>query len=146
VSFLSYITTAETLFHLIPLLDKKFIRPVAQHFKPQLTQIQFHVLTIARENKATMTELANEILLSKQQMTPIIDKLVTEGLVQREYDAIDRRIIRISITSAGLQLCEQAKVQTITVLRNKLECLSENDLISLDKVISEFSRIAHKLP
>jgi len=143
---LSHITTAETLFHLIPLLDKKFIRPVAQHFKPQLTQIQFHVLAIVLEKKATMTELANEILLSKQQMTPIIDKLVTEGLVQREYDAIDRRIIRISITAAGLQLCEHAKKQALILIQNQLECLDESDLVALDKVIREFSRIAHKLP
>lgn len=143
---MSHITTAETLFHLIPLLDKKFVRPVAQHFKPQLTQIQFHVLAIVREKKATMTELANEILLSKQQMTPIIDKLVTEDLVQREYDALDRRIIRISITAAGLQLCEQAKKQALIVIQNQLECLDESDLVALDNVIREFSRIAHKLP
>ena len=143
---MSHHKTAEMLFHLMPLLDRKFIRPVAHHFKPQLTPIYLHVLSIVREKKATMTELSNEILLSKQQMTPIIDKLVTEGFVQREYDAIDRRIIRISITSSGFQLCEHAKDQTIKILQNKLESLNEKDLISLNNVINELSRIAHKVP
>lgn len=143
---MSHIKTAEMLFHLIPLLDIKFVRPIARHFKPQLTSIQLHVLTIVQEKKTTMTELSNEILLSKQQMTPIIDKLVVEGFVYREYDAIDRRLIRIGITSSGLQLCDQAKEQTIKLLQNKIECLDEQDLVSLNNVIRELSRITHKVP
>lgn len=143
---MSYIKTAEMLFQLIPTIDIKFIRPVSLHFKPQHTPIQLHILTIAKGKKATMTELSTETLLSKQQMTPIIDKLVAENLVQREYDALDRRIIRISITPAGLQLLEQTKDQAIKLLQDKIKRLDEQDLASLTNSLNELARIFLKLP
>lgn len=138
--------TAEMLFHLIPLIDKKIIRPVIQHFKPQLTPIQVHIISIVKERKATMTELANEIRLSKQQLTPIVDKLVAAGFVQREYDAIDRRLIRISLTSSGEELCEQAKNQAVEILEEKLGLLAEQDLTSLNRALSDIAHIMQKLP
>lgn len=146
VSSLRYIKTAEMLFHLIPTIDIKFIRPVSLHFKPQHTPLQLHILAIVKEKKSTMTELSTETLLSKQQMTPVIDKLVAEGLVQREYDAVDRRITRINITPAGLQLLEQTKEQATKLLQDKIALLDEQDLTSLNNALSELARIFHKLP
>lgn len=143
---MDYIKTAETLFQLIPLIDIKFLRPVSLHFKPQHTPIRLHILTAAREKKATMSELSTETLLSKQQMTPLIDKLVAEGLVQREYDAVDRRIIRISITPAGLQLLEQTKEHALKLLQEKIKHLDEQDLTSLDNAMNDMVRIFQKLP
>ncbi|MBP2636582.1 MAG: MarR family protein [Firmicutes bacterium] len=143
---MSYIKSAEMMFHLIPTIDIKFMRPVSLRFKPHHTPIQFHILTIVKEKKATMTELSTETLLSKQQMTPLIDKLVAEALVQREYDAFDRRIIRISITPAGLQLLEQTKEQALKLLQDKFKLLDEQDLTSLNNALSELARIFHKLP
>lgn len=137
--------TAEMMFHLIPLLDKEFVRPVEQQFKTILSSIQIHLLVILIEKKATMTELSQEMLMSKQQMTPIIDKLVSEGFVQREYDNLDRRIIRISITSSGLSIVESVKEKAMMILEKKIQHLDEQDMISLNNAISELQRIINKM-
>lgn len=139
------VKTAEMLFQLIPFLDKEFVRPIKQQFKTILTSAQVHVLAILREKKATMTELSQALLMSKQQMTPIIDKLVAEGFVRREYDTIDRRIIRIGITPAGLSMCENVKEKTLQLLTKKIERLEEQDVLRLQQAIRALQQIISKM-
>ncbi|QDR81782.1 MarR family winged helix-turn-helix transcriptional regulator [Sporomusa termitida] len=139
------VKTAEMMFHLIPLLDKEFVRPVEQQFKTILTTAQVHVLAMLREKKATMTELSQAMLMSKQQMTPIIDKLVAAGFVRREYDNIDRRIIRIGITASGLNICESIKAKAMLLLEQKIERLEEQDVLRLNKAISELQQAITKM-
>ena len=139
------VKTAEMMFHLIPLLDKEFVRPIDQQFKAILSSAQVHVLVILKEKKATMTELSQEMLMSKQQMTPIIDKLVAEGFVRREYDDIDRRIIRIGITPSGLAICESVKEKSLGLLEKKIERLEEQDVLRLNTAIRELQHLIHKM-
>nr|WP_092071989.1 MarR family transcriptional regulator [Dendrosporobacter quercicolus]NSL48710.1 MarR family transcriptional regulator [Dendrosporobacter quercicolus DSM 1736]SDM35102.1 DNA-binding transcriptional regulator, MarR family [Dendrosporobacter quercicolus] len=138
--------STELLFQLIPLLDKKFVRPVSFQMKPLLSPLQIHVLTVLTAKKATMTELAAEIVISKQQLTPIIDKLFTEGLVQREDDEADRRMIRISITDAGLKLLKSIKEKALSILSDKLEHLNRQDLSCLSGALTDLHRLVNKLP
>lgn len=142
---MNYTESAKILFDLIPLLDKKFVRPVDHQFRTALTSMQVQVMHTLIERKATMTELSNETLMSKQQMTPIIDKLVSEGFVQREYNKIDRRIIRISLTPSGLELLEKVKEKALTILENKLKSLDQNDLLCLNNALIDLCKVINKI-
>lgn len=137
---------AEMIFHLMPLLDKKFVRPLEQQFKVVLSPLQVYVLAFLKEKKATMTELSEEMLVSKQQMTPIIDKLVSQGFVQREYDSNDRRIVQISITSTGLNMMESLKEKTMTILLEKLSHLNDEDVQRLIIATTELRQVVGKIP
>jgi len=142
---LSSTNTAETILKLLPLLNKKFIRSMHLELRTILTSMQINVLVALVEKKATMTELSNEILIPKQQMTPLIDKLVSEGFVQREYDAIDRRIIRISITPLGLDILVKIKEKALAVLETKLKDLDQNDLLYLNQALTDICKIINKI-
>ncbi|TWH47390.1 MarR family winged helix-turn-helix transcriptional regulator [Sporomusa sp. KB1] len=140
------VKATEMIFDLIPLLDKKFVKPFEHQFKPVLSPIQANVLSILKEKKATMTELSSEILILKQQMTPIIDKLVSQGFVQRKYDNTDRRIIKINITTSGLSTIEIFKEKIFAMLAEKIEHLDDQEVQRLINAISELQKIAGKLP
>ncbi len=142
---MSSTNTAETILKLLPLLNKKFIRSMHLELRTILTSMQINVLVALVEKKATMTELSNEILIPKQQMTPLIDKLVSEGFVQREYDAIDRRIIRISITPLGLDILVKIKEKALAVLETKLKDLDQNDLLYLNQALTDICKIINKI-
>jgi len=142
---LSYTKTAEMIFDLMPLLDNKFIRPIAHQFRTIITPMQIHIMCILVKGKATMTELSNEMAMSKQQMTPIIDKLVSENFVQRDYDNIDRRMIWISLTSSGLAMLEKVKEKALTLLENQLKCLDQNDLLCLNNALIDLGKIINKI-
>lgn len=51
----------------------------------------------------TMTEVSRHLMVSNGNVTGIIDRLVTEGLVVRISDAQDRRATLVRLTAKGLR-------------------------------------------
>ncbi len=64
---------------------------------------QFDVLAVLARNggTATMTKLSRALMVSNGNVTGIIDRLVSEGLVSRAATANDRRTVMISLTREG---------------------------------------------
>lgn len=63
---------------------------------------QLHALTTLREvGVVNMTRLANEINVSNQQLTKLVDVLVKKKMVKRIYNEDNRREILLKITEAG---------------------------------------------
>jgi DNA-binding MarR family transcriptional regulator len=56
-----------------------------------------------------MNELAGRILLSKSGLTRVIDRMEEAGLVRRERPPDDRRVVKVFITSAGLETLQAAR-------------------------------------
>jgi DNA-binding MarR family transcriptional regulator len=71
------------------------------HF--DVTLPQFDVLSELEHASAplTMSELSHELMVSNGNITGVIDRLVTMGLVQRERPEHDRRIQYIQLTEKG---------------------------------------------
>lgn len=138
---------AEKLSDLLPLLARKLMRPLEQHTRNLTSPLHMHALNILGEQESfTMTELSNEMNASKQQMTPIIDKLVDSGFVQRKHDDIDRRSIKISLTPDGFEFLNNLNQEIAAIVKGKIECLDKDDLISLDNALDNLYRIINKLP
>ncbi|HET6565765.1 MAG TPA: MarR family transcriptional regulator [Xanthomonadales bacterium] len=72
-----------------------------QHF--DVTLPQFDVLSELEHASTplTMSELSRELMVSNGNITGVIDRLVTIGLVQRERPEHDRRIQYIQLTEHG---------------------------------------------
>ncbi len=62
----------------------------------------------APDQRLTMTQLANAILLSKSGLTRVIDRMEEAGLVQRVACPGDRRSLHIALTGAGAEKHRQA--------------------------------------
>src|SRR5437867_12678480 len=67
-----------------------------------LTPSQFAVLeALYHLGSLTQGEVSSKILKSTSNITTVIDNLERAGLVHRERDAKDRRVIHINLTEAG---------------------------------------------
>lgn len=53
------------------------------------------------DGELTMTELSRRLLVSNGNTTTVIDRLESDGLVQRTPSTADRRIINVALTPAG---------------------------------------------
>lgn len=95
--------------------------------------------------KSPMSELGKFLLVSKPNITFLVDRLVEDGLVKRVPDESDRRVIYVHLTDNGKQFVQRKKEQALTVITEKLSTLHDLDLDdlskSLDKVISVFSKL-----
>lgn len=86
---------------------------------------------LKRYKEKTMSDMAKAMGISKPNLTPIIDRLIEDGYVERKEGHKDRRKLLIYLTEKGqrylVELEDKVKEQT----RHKLESLSEEDLDAL---------------
>jgi DNA-binding MarR family transcriptional regulator len=82
-----------------------------------------------------MKDMAEDLGISSPAMTPIIDKLVESGQLARSEDKLDRRVIRISITSQGKRSMEKSRAMMRSVIDKLISTLSREEQASLDQIL-----------
>ena len=79
-----------------------------------LTPMQGHVLrTLDPERPLAMSTLAQELVCDASNVTGIVDKLESRGLIARQGAEGDRRIKMLAVTEKGRQLREQLWARTM---------------------------------
>jgi DNA-binding MarR family transcriptional regulator len=84
----------------------KSINP-AQLLKVSLTSAQTKVLsTFSDHGVFTMTELSRLNGVSVCTMTSMVDRLIQAGLLERQRDGADRRIVLVGLSAAGKKMID----------------------------------------
>lgn len=122
---------AEKLLTIGPIMAKKIIRLDMQ--SNDIVSInQLMVLGSLHEHGSlSISEICKKLLISKPQMTIIVDKLVKSDLVYRIYNTKDRRTININLTEKGNEYCKNLLETLKKNLTRKLITLSKEDLTTL---------------
>lgn len=93
-----------------------------------LTPPQFFVLSwLSRCGPAPIHQLAEATFQIPATMTGIVDRLEAAGLVSRERDARDRRVVKADITSRGRDLVGRVRTQQLARFREAASTLSPRD-------------------
>ena len=92
-------------------------------------------LARARE-PISLSELAENIRCVRSNMTQVMDRLERDGLVTREDDATDRRIVRAALTAQGRELAAQGARIMTKIQSDFAASLSLRDRSSLERVLT----------
>jgi len=93
-----------------------------------LTISQFGVLeTLYHLGPMCPGDLSTKLLKSGGNITLVIDNLEKQGLVQRERDTADRRMITVSLTPAGQALISQLFPAHAAAIAEELSCLTPEE-------------------
>lgn len=86
----------------------KYLRKVfADHDIENMNPTRLGILlALADEDGLIMSRLGQKLFLEKSTMTGVIDKMESDGLVQRRTDEADRRALRIYLTPKAKRLNE----------------------------------------
>jgi DNA-binding MarR family transcriptional regulator len=127
-------------------MHEKFTRPGEKIARLRLAPGQYYVLSLLRRHgPVSISGLANEMKISKQQTTPLISRLIGHNLVARKTDEHDRRIVRIELTEAGRGLIEELWLEVKQVFAAKLEVLPDTELDELGRMIRRTHEILQKV-
>ena len=121
---LSIVRTGSLLFD----ATEKFLKPYG------ITATQYNVLRILRgaePNGLCRNELRDRMLTRMPDMTRLLDRLEDAGLVGRERQDHDRRMVRTTITQAGLKLLEDLDHVVKVEEKRRMGHLSEEQLRTL---------------
>ena len=108
----------------------------AQITSPQLVCL----LALAEKGAMTATTISREVFLSPSTIVGILDRLEERGLVKRERDSKDRRVVTVTVTDAGRRLTETAPSPLQDTLAAALRALPQAEQFevaeSLERVVS----------
>jgi DNA-binding MarR family transcriptional regulator len=96
-----------------------------------LSIIHLHVLTILEESgPLSMGKVAEALDVSIASATGIVDRMEQRGLVERQHQPGDRRIVLVKPTSAGRAVFSELDAQRRTSITRILERLTDDELSS----------------
>lgn len=98
-----------------------------------LTMQQLKVLFVLRfQGRHTITTLAEKFSVKLPTVTGVVDRLVEHGLVQREADAGDRRVVWVRLSDAGERMIDELHAANVSTMNQLLPRLSLHELESLE--------------
>ena len=84
-----------------------FLRESQRLFRPHgLTAAQYNVLNVLAPHADGLSqrELSDLLVVDRSNVTGLLDRMEKAGWVQRADDPADRRVYRVTLTSAGRRL------------------------------------------
>lgn len=103
-----------------------------------LTPTQYNVLRILRGAGAEGTscrEIGERMVTKDSDITRLLDRLESRGLISREREARDRRVITARITDEGLRVLAELDGPIAQRHRRQLAHLGEKQVASLIKLL-----------
>lgn len=103
-----------------------------------LTPTQYNVLRILRgagHTGASCSEISERMVTKDSDITRLLDRLETRGLISREREAKDRRRISVRITPNGLRLLSELDDPVQKCHCHQLGHLGDKQLASLSKLL-----------
>jgi DNA-binding MarR family transcriptional regulator len=137
----------EDLFYVLPIIHKKLLKIDPARFAEGVNLSRLHVaiMGITREDgPLAISEIAARLLISKPQMTLLINQLVKGGLVQKLLNEKDHRISDIALTAEGRSVLGRCDKYLKDNVREKLAFLHEADLEELSWSLRKLKEIGQR--
>lgn len=133
-------------FELRPQMERRFTDDVSKELHDELGNVTLHQLSVLRELRhgpVSMRELAKTVGVSESAATATADRLVRQGLAERQSDPTDRRVVRLAQSERGARITEAAERQANRKTKAILSVLSDEQLSQLIDIFETLVNNAH---
>jgi DNA-binding MarR family transcriptional regulator len=93
----------------------------------------------------TLGDLAAAEQVKPPTMTRLVSALEHLGLVRREGDDSDARLVRIRATPTGIRRLQEGRARRIARLQSVLQDLSDDDLVTMERAVTLLGEVVRKL-
>lgn len=107
-----------------------------------LSPAKFNALMVikhhSKENGISQIEIGDRLLVTASNMTRLVDKLFTDGFIERFAQEGDRRVNLIKITTKGSDLLDKVWPDYYSLISRMTGILSNNELEKLSGILSKW--------
>lgn len=134
---------ADKINEIMPEIFKSFVRRQTNElFKGKITLPQLFILDLLHKKGACkMTDIAHSLNVTTAAATGIVDRLVKYGYVERVYEPLDRRIIKINFTTKGVRLLTKINQQKRQMTIDTFGQISQSERESYLKILTRIHDI-----
>jgi DNA-binding MarR family transcriptional regulator len=119
-------------------MKRLFGAGIYRELREELHSVTIHQLTALGHLKGgsvTMRQLARDLDVSESSTTAVTDRLVRQGLVERQSDPNDRRVVRLALSSVGSDLVERLDEAATSRTAEMLAALTDIQLGQLIDIL-----------
>ena len=133
--------TLDTFIKLTRCTNSLFARLSERDTLGDMMPSQFAVLeALYHLGSLTQGEVSTKVLKSGSNMTTVIDNLERDGLVRRERDAKDRRVINVHLTEAGSGKVDAVLPKHVGALVEEFSVLSASEQLTLGELCKKLGK------
>ena len=122
------VSALNTYIKLMRAADSVSARATRHLTRAGVTPSQFGVLeALYHLGPLLPSQLAQKHLMSRGNITTVVDNLEKRGLVRRERDTTDRRIVRVSLTDEGRATVQEILPQHVSAIVAEMRCLTQQE-------------------
>jgi DNA-binding MarR family transcriptional regulator len=92
----------------------------------------------------TLGQLAAAEQVRPPTVTKLVAELETDGLVTRETDPADRRVVRVSATARGARLLHEGRARRVASLAQALRDLSSSERAALARALPIIEQVVRR--
>lgn len=107
--------------------------------------VVMYFLSNNMDTSATISEIATHLSISKQQMSPIIDKLVKKEFIKKTCLSEDRRYSQIYLSEKGKKFLNEHQKSQRTILMESITDLSDSDIQKFDESVKIVKKMIAKI-
>lgn len=142
-------SVSESLFKLRFAAANQLMKPIRdkEREKCEFPPGHIHVLgwLQSKGEPVSMTDLANASLISKPNLTTMVDRFYADGLVERSADLNDRRVVNVTLTKKGKDVLLRHKAEVAAFIESRLALLDEPDLERLKHALDDMTEIFQRM-
>ena len=132
----------EKILTFLPILHKKIFKGFTEcDITKQQMELLYH---LKLEGGNPMNYYASKMMVSKPNLTVVADKLIQEGIVERDYLPEDRRVIILKLTQKGDQFLNQKMEMVKKHILSKIAMFDDKDIVRLNELVEEMRQIISK--
>ncbi len=137
---------AENIFQVIPLLKKRMAHISAFQSESGLPLSHFQVLSLLDERGSmSVSEISEYFNIAKPNITPLVDRLVNAGLVERVRSTTDRRVVYIVILDEGRERLKSIQALIATNVASWNSALTDDEFERLGQALSDVVTLLNKI-
>ncbi len=131
---------------LLELMAKERASHLRRWCRQDLSMTTLHaLLAIEANGRLTMSRLADILDVAVSNATGIVTRMEERGLVRRQHDETDRRIVFVTVTERGRQVVEDREFMRAEELRRVLEAMTEQQRTNFVRAMRDFVSTAERL-
>lgn len=133
---------AQNIFQVMPLIKKRLVKLSAIQAEQGIPMSHVQVLAILAESGSmSVSEISRRFGIAKPNITPLVDRLLNAGLVDRVRNNTDRRVVNVVIQEAGYRKLEQIQEALNEHVSSWSDSIAPEDYAVLDQSLRNVIRI-----
>ncbi len=97
------------------------------------SEVQFNIMIVLKyaEKEMTQNEISEQLLVDKSNITGLIDRMETAGLLRRTEAPNDRRCHHIELTEAGREIIDKVEQPYRNYVKNLMRIFNPQEIANI---------------